>query len=81
MLKAGGWPAVFSRLARLAFCEKLEEGKELTWRGPGEGCFRQKEQPELRPQCNRVRNGKGTVRGRMVGNEVRKVTSWDREVE
>lgn len=60
MRKAGGWPAVFSSLVRLAFCEKLEEGKELTWRGPGEGCFRQKEQPELRAQCNRE---SGMVKG------------------
>lgn len=37
MLKAGGGPAVFSRLVRLASFVKLEEGKELTWRGSGKG--------------------------------------------
>lgn len=58
MLKADGWITILSRLVRLAFTEKLEEGQEGIWGRvfQAEGTARAKT-----PRQEIVRHVKGTV--------------------
>ena len=81
MLQVGGRVAAFCRLVRLALIDPLEEGKEFTWRGPGGRVFQAGGTDSAKAsRQQRVRNVKRTVRGRVVGNEVTKATSWDTKI-